>query len=176
MTDPSARADPPVAAGVAVPPGGAVPAGLPGAADARPSGDLCDWLRGEWTITRRINENEGRFEGHARFTPDPNAPATLIWHEHGHLRLGGHQGTAERTLRIEPAAHGAWQVRFADGRPFHVLDLTAGSCEARHPCGADVYRGRYAVDGPDRFVVTWRVAGPRKDDVIESVYVRRTCR
>jgi hypothetical protein len=118
-----------------------------------------------------INRGEGHFEGRASFAADPRSPAALIWHERGHLRLGAHDGPAGRTLRIEPA-RGAWEVRFDDGRSFHRLDLAGGACEATHLCGPDTYRGRYEIESPDRFTVTWRVTGPRKDDLIESVYDR----
>ena len=135
--------------------------------------ELAGWLRGEWSITRVINGGAGRFDGRARFTPDPHEPAALVWQERGRLRLGRHAGPAERTLRIEPAAPaGTWLLRFADGRLFHALELTGGRCEATHLCGADVYRGAYLIEGEDRFTVTWRVRGPRKDDVIESAYDR----
>jgi hypothetical protein len=132
---------------------------------------LARWLRGAWAVVRVINAGAGRFEGRACFTPDPGTPATTVWHEHGRLRLGAHDGPAQRTLRIEPAG-GAWQVRFADGRPFHPLDLTAGHCDVTHLCGPDVYRGRYEIEDRCRFTVTWRITGPRKDDVIASVYER----
>jgi hypothetical protein len=143
-------------------------------AGARPAtpAQLPAWLAGEWTITRLINGDAGRFQGRARFTPDPAAPTSLVWHERGRLRLGGHEGPAARTLRIEPADDGAWQVRFADGRPFHPLDLAAGRCAATHRCGADTYRGEYVLVGEDRFTVTWRITGPRKHDEIVSVYDR----
>jgi hypothetical protein len=134
--------------------------------------ELAAWLPGEWTVTRVINHGAGHFNGRARFTPDLACPATLIWHEHGRLRLGAHEGPAERTLRIESAAAGAWEVRFADGRPFHPLDLATGSDDVTHLCGEDTYHGRYAVEGPDRFTVTWRASGPRKDDLIETRYDR----
>ncbi len=133
--------------------------------------ELTGWLRGEWTVTRVINHGAGHFEGRACFADDPGSPGATIWHEHGRLRFGAHDGTAERTLRIAPATDGAWQVRFADDRPFHPLDLASGD-DVTHLCGADTYRGRYAVEGPDRFTVTWRITGPRKDDLIVSVYER----
>jgi hypothetical protein len=134
--------------------------------------ELDGWLRGEWEITRQINGGAGRFEGRARFTSDPATPGVTLWHEQGWLRLGAHDGPAARTLRIEPAPDGAWQVRFADGRPFHPLELAGGSWDVTHLCGADVYRGHFEVQHDDRFTVTWRVTGPHKDDVIVSVYVR----
>jgi hypothetical protein len=134
--------------------------------------ELTGWLRGAWEITRRINGGTGHFEGRARFSADPATPEVTIWQEQGRLRLGAHDGPAARTLRIEPATDGAWQVRFADGRPFHPLELTGGSWDVTHLCGADVYRGHFEVQHDDRFTVTWRVTGPHKDDVIVSVYVR----
>jgi hypothetical protein len=131
-----------------------------------------DWLRGEWTVTRVINQGTGSFSGRASFAADPASADVLIWTETGRLRLGGHDGPAGRTLRIEPASDGAWEVRFADGRHFHALDLSDGSDDVTHLCGPDTYRGRYEVQTADRFAVTWRITGPRKDDVIESVYDR----
>jgi hypothetical protein len=135
------------------------------------SGDLAGWLRGRWTVRREINQGQGRFDGTAEFTAGEDA--TQIWHETGRLRLGGHDGPAYRTLHLAPGpAGGAWQVRFDDGRPFHDLDLRSRRWTAEHLCGDDVYRGEFIVEGPDRLRVTWRVTGPRKDDVIQSVYER----
>jgi hypothetical protein len=146
--------------------------GMDDAVTALTPPELAAWLPGEWTVTRVINDGAGRFEGRASFVSDPDSPLSLIWHEHGRLRLAGHDGPAGRTLRIEPAGRGTWEVRFADGSPFHRLDLSSGSDDVTHPCGADVYRGRYEIQAPDRFTVTWRVTGPRKDDLIVSVYER----
>ena len=142
------------------------------AAGAQGPFQLAEWLLGEWRVTRVINDGAGHFHGRARFAPDPESPAIILWHEHGRLRLGAHDGPAGRTLRIEPAPTGAWQVRFADGRPFHPLDLASGSDDVDHLCGADTYRGHYELQPPDRFTVAWRVTGPAKDDLIETVYER----
>jgi hypothetical protein len=68
---------------------------------------------------------------------------------------------------------GAWAVRFADGRPFHRLDLSGGRCAVAHPCGPDVYEGEYALLGPDAFDVAWTIRGPGKRQRIASRY-RRT--
>jgi hypothetical protein len=129
-------------------------------------------LPGEWRVGRVINDGVGDFEGSARFAVEPGSAAEILWRECGRLRLGAHDGPAERTLRIRPADDGAWEVRFADGRPFHRLDLDGGRCQATHLCGADVYRGTYVIEGDDRFTVSWTVTGPHKDDVIASVYER----
>ena len=53
-------------------------------------------------------------------------------------------------------------MRFADGRPFHRLELSSGTADIVHHCGDDHYRGRYRVLGTDWLSVIWRVTGPRK--------------
>ena len=63
-------------------------------------------------------------------------------------------------------------MRFADGRPFHELDLGDGLWSAGHCCGADVYRGRFRALGPDLWWARWIVTGPRKDQALESLFSR----
>jgi uncharacterized protein DUF6314 len=91
------------------------------------------------------------------------------WTEQGHLRFGGHAGPAGRRLAIVPAADG-WLVEFADGRPFHRLDLDGGAVE--HLCGEDRYAGEYRLRDRDTLDVRWHVTGPRKDLEIETTYRR----
>ena len=133
--------------------------------------DLPAWLTGAWTARRIINGGAGTFTGTAVFSDD--GAGALVWHEVGRLALPSHAGEATRTYLIVADGAGAWEVRFDDGRPFHPLDLSDGRWEARHHCGEDLYRGVYEVTAPDRFAVTWRVTGPRKDDVIACAYARR---
>jgi hypothetical protein len=111
------------------------------------------------------------FEGTAQFDDDPRTPGGLTWRERGRLRTGSHDAEARRSYLIVPSLDG-WEVSFEDGRPFHRLQLAGGRGAAEHVCGADVYRGAYELTGPDAFTVTWRVTGPRKDDLIESDYRR----
>jgi hypothetical protein len=90
------------------------------------------------------------------------------------MRLGRYDGPASRELRIVPATPG-WEVCFADGRPFHALDLDGGeACTMEHPCGEDRYTGEFSVRGPDAFDVRWRVSGPRKAQELTGRYVRAT--
>ncbi len=141
--------------------------------------DLDDWLRGEWRFARTINADVGTCRGTATFEP-AHRPRELVWRERGRLRLGAYDGPSTRTLRIAPAAplggdqgdNNGYAVSFDDGRPFHLLDLTAGRCDAVHHCGPDVYRGVYEVHDAAHFAVTWRVEGPRKRDVIATRYAR----
>jgi hypothetical protein len=131
--------------------------------------DLLAWLDGSWAIDRTINGGAGAFTGVATFTRA--GEGRTRWDERGHLTFGAYSGPATRTLWIVRAADG-YDVTFEDGRPFHPLTLGADD-DAIHHCGADVYRGTYAIEAPDALRVVWRVTGPRKDDTIASAYTRQ---
>ncbi len=99
----------------------------------------------------------------------------LTYREEGRLALGGFETLAHQSyLYAFPAPHLAHraEVRFADGRAFHLLDLRDGHWSAEHVCGADLYRGRFRVEGADRWSVLWTVTGPRKDQFLESFFTR----
>lgn len=136
-----------------------------------PVSDLRAFLEGTWTVDRDLAEGDarGRFEGLATFTTDGEG---LLWDEHGELVLGAYRGPARRRLQLVPRG-AAWEVLFEDGRPFHLLDLSSGHCEAGHDCRADRYDGSFDVLGPDAFEVAWDVHGPAKDQRIVSRYRRR---
>jgi hypothetical protein len=138
--------------------------------------DLAAFLRGEWDVERTVGDERagrtGRFDGVAEFAPAPGRGNEVAWRESGRLRLDGYDGPAHRELALVPAGD-AWEVRFADGRPFHALDLTTGRCAVAHDCGADRYDGELRVAGPDELVVRWDVTGPGKAQRIESRYRRR---
>jgi uncharacterized protein DUF6314 len=137
-----------------------------------PVADLAAHLAGTWGLDRDLHDRRagvrGRLRGTAEFAPDG---AGLRWSEAGRLEFGAHAGPAQRVLAIVLGAAG-WEVRFADGRPFHPLDLSAGRADVEHPCGEDRYTGRYDVAGPDALLVRWRVKGPTKDLEIVSRYAR----
>ncbi len=156
--------------------------------------DLPAFLLGGWTIEREIDDRLGGRRGTLRGTATFRArDERLEWLERGTLRIGDLETAATRRLWIVPAgtapeagetggtdpstpptAHGAgrWEVRFEDGRPFHPLDLRDGGCAVDHPCRDDHYAGSYAVLGRDAFRARWRVVGPRKDQLISSLYRR----
>jgi Family of unknown function (DUF6314) len=132
---------------------------------------LPGFLLGAWEVDRALEDaalGTGRFRGRAEFAPDGTE---VRWIESGRLELGTYAGPARRELHIVPAG-AAWEVRFADGRPFHRLDLSAGACTLHHPCGDDRYDGELAVLGPDEFRLRWRVRGPRKAQQLDARYVR----
>jgi hypothetical protein len=133
--------------------------------------DPAAYLPGSWRVERTLHDAElgdGRFDGTATFTPDGGA---LAWSETGRLRLAGYDGPARRALRIVPGPDG-WEVRFADGRPFHRLELGPATAPVEHLCREDLYTGVYAVEGHDAFSVRWRVRGPAKDQRLAGRYVR----
>jgi hypothetical protein len=138
-------------------------------------GSLLDYLAGEWALRRSLVEvasgRSGWFDGTAVVTPDPTGAS---YREDGWLRWPSYAGPAGRSLRYEHAAGGGLLVRFADGRPFHRLDLAAGAARFRHDCGADVYLGTLEVLGPDEWHQDWSVRGPDKQVEIGSVYRRGT--
>jgi hypothetical protein len=122
--------------------------------------DLRAFLTGTWRIARTVKDarsgQNGGFDGIALFAPLPDGGLLLT--ESGTMRLGGYSGPAEQTYRYAfPDGPGRAEVFQHDGTPFHDLDLTAGSAEAVHHCGDDLYRGTFRVTGPEEWVVEWSV-------------------
>ena len=145
-----------------------------GAAALYAVADLRAYLAGAWEIRRSLEDalrgQRGSFDGSAAFTPDDDGG--LAYREEGRLALGSFETLAHQSYRYGfPASHFA-EVSFDDGRPFHDLDLSAGQWEVEHLCAADLYRGRFRVEGPERWSVIWTVAGPRKDQRLESLFLR----
>ncbi|MEV5883374.1 DUF6314 family protein [Streptomyces sp. NPDC052020] len=140
-----------------------------------PVPDVLAYLAGRWHATRSVRDlpsgDEGRFEGVTVFSPLPEGG--LLSRESGTFTWRGVARPAERTLRFLPGdAPGTADVRFADGRPFHGLDLATGHHVAEHPCAADLYRGEFTVRDADRWRTVWRVGGPAKDLLLTTEYER----
>ncbi|MBQ1091158.1 DUF6314 family protein [Streptomyces sp. B93] len=140
-----------------------------------PVPDVMAYLAGRWRVERSVRDlttgDEGRFTGTTDFRHLDGSG--LLHHESGTFVWQGVARPAERTLRFLPGpAPGTADVRFADGRAFHDLDLTTGRHTADHPCSADLYRGEFSVRDRDRWRTVWRVRGPAKDLVISTDYTR----
>ncbi|MFI9344436.1 DUF6314 family protein [Streptomyces sp. NPDC052773] len=141
-----------------------------------PVPEVLAFLAGSWRVERSVRDlasgDEGRFDGTTVFGPLEGG--ALLHRESGTFVWQGVARPAERTLRFLPGAAGAGtaDVRFADGRPFHDLDLTTGRWVADHPCAADLYRGEFTVREPDHWRTVWRVRGPAKDLVLTTDYAR----
>ncbi|MFE7121423.1 DUF6314 family protein [Streptomyces sp. NPDC057654] len=153
----------------------------PPAGAVHPVPDAASYLSGTWTVDRELFDlsagTSGRFHGTAVFRPeddgDGEGDGALLHIEEGELTWGGAVSPAGRTLRLFPRPDGTAEVAFADGRPFHDLDLRTGVWDTRHPCVDDLYEGGFTVVSPDEWRVSWRVGGPAKDQLLRSVYRRR---
>ncbi|CAL9631240.1 hypothetical protein SUDANB105_06089 [Streptomyces sp. enrichment culture] len=134
------------------------------------------FLAGKWEVTRSVRDlaggDAGEFTGTTVFSPLEGGG--LLHHESGTFTWQGVSRPAERTLRFLPGPDGAGtaDVRFADGRPFHDLDLTSGHWVTDHPCAADLYRGEFTVRDADHWRTVWRVGGPAKDVILTTDYAR----
>jgi hypothetical protein len=140
-----------------------------------PVTDVLAYLAGRWRVARTVRDlatgDAGRFTGTTGFDPLPGGG--LLHREAGTFTWRGVARPAERTLRFLPGAvPGTADVRFADGRPFHDLDLTSGRYVADHPCAADLYRGEFTVRDAGHWRTVWRVGGPHKDLRLVTEYAR----
>jgi hypothetical protein len=147
--------------------------------DFWPVPDVLAYLAGTWRVTRSVRDlaggDEGTFTGTTVFGPLEGGG--LLHEESGTFTWQGVRRPAERTLRFLPGpVPGAADVRFADGRPFHDLDLSRGRLVADHPCAADLYRGEFTVRDEDHWRTVWRVRGPAKDLVLTTDYAREELR
>ncbi|GGW50035.1 hypothetical protein GCM10010503_28700 [Streptomyces lucensis JCM 4490] len=140
-----------------------------------PVADVLAHLAGRWRVRRSVRDLAGgaggHFEGATVFSPLDGGG--LLHVESGTFTWQGVARPATRTLRFLPgSAPGTADVRFADGRPFHELDLTSGHCAVVHPCAADLYRGEFTVRDPAHWRSRWRVGGPAKDLLLTTDYAR----
>lgn len=121
------------------------------------------------TIVDHRTATAGHLVGVAWLAPDDGG---LGHEEEGTLCFGAHQGRARRRLLYRSVLGAAAEVAFADGRPFHHLDLATGHWEAEHLCRHDLYRGTFTVSGDGGWEVTWLVRGPAKDLRLSTTYRR----
>ncbi|MGW1392841.1 DUF6314 family protein [Streptomyces nigra] len=140
-----------------------------------PVPEVLSYLAGRWRVDRSVRDlasgDEGSFTGTTVFGSLEGGG--LLHRESGEFVWRGVPRPAERTLRFLPGgAPGTVDVRFADGRPFHDLDLRTGRHIADHPCSADLYRGEFTVRDEDHWRTVWRVRGPAKDLVLTTDYAR----
>lgn len=139
----------------------------------KPVDDLRSFLLGKWFLERalydsRLDKN-GYLEGTGVFVPEGDG---LVYRESGRLTFGVYDDHVSREYLYSFAGPGVAQVYFADGRPFHELDLHAGEAAVRHVCGDDTYAGVIRAESPDCWTASWTIGGPRKSIQISSRYCR----
>ncbi|MBW4021832.1 MAG: hypothetical protein HIU92_01620 [Proteobacteria bacterium] len=131
------------------------------------------YLRGDWVLRRRIRDltscQTGRLRGAANFSPLGEA---LLFTEHGRLALAQSEMEARQSYRFVIGGPAAFDVLFADGRPFHQAVFASRTAWTAHDCAPDTYRGRYRILGPNRWSLGWRITGPRKNLVVISIFSR----
>ncbi|MFM9708988.1 DUF6314 family protein [Streptomyces galilaeus] len=140
-----------------------------------PVPDILRFLAGDWRVERSVRDLTGGARGHFEGTTvfGPLDGGGLLHEESGTFVWQGVPRPAGRTLRFLPGRlPGTADVTFADGRPFHGLDLRSGRHVTDHPCVADLYRGEFTVRDADHWRTRWRVRGPAKDLVLTTDYVR----
>ncbi|MEU7137649.1 DUF6314 family protein [Streptomyces sp. NPDC046261] len=141
-----------------------------------PVPDVVAYLSGRWTVDRTLLDlatgAQGTFHGTAEFRAAGDG-ARVLHVEQGELTWNGSVNRAGRTLGLLPRPDGTAEVTFADGRPFHDLDLRTGRWTARHPCARDLYDGTFTVVSPDEWHLRWYATGPAKDQLHRSVYRRQ---
>ncbi|MFT7649298.1 MAG: hypothetical protein ACI8Y4_004059 [Candidatus Poriferisodalaceae bacterium] len=126
---------------------------------------LASFLAREWTLEREIlhrdSDTSARIRG-AAFWEVAEAGA-LTYVERGVLEVGGYVGDVRQSYRFSIRTPTSADVFFADGRPFHTVDLANGRSDITHLCEPDTYLGIYEVTSTEELRVTWDVRGPRKD-------------
>ena len=124
-------------------------------------------------MVRRIRDLKahelGRLRGTASFVPDRDG---ISFVERGLLVLPGVQAEASRMYHFMIESDQAFSVFFPDGGFFHRAEVTAGTAFVTHDCAPDTYCGRYRFAGCDRWSLSWRITGPRKDLVICTMFSR----
>lgn len=135
--------------------------------------DISDYLSGDWRLARvyldRRRGMVGWFRGMASFAATSDG---VRYRERGRLRFGDFDGEAHREYRCDFPTPGVARICFADGRPFHDLDLSAGRWRVHHGCAPDSYAGEFLALSASRWRAAWRVVGLRKDLVIRGGYRR----
>jgi hypothetical protein len=140
--------------------------------------DLFLYLQGRWQIARRVDDRREdavyHMQGTGAFDIDPeaSAPRALVYQEEVVWQPAGEPQRGLRSYRYRFDGPTFAQVLFADGSPFHELDLASGMCTVGHDCPPDRYDGLYHLLDRDTFEVRWTVVGPRKDMILATSFHR----
>ena len=130
-------------------------------------------FEGTWRIVRRINDHRARStitgEGSAVFSPEG---AGLLYTEELQLQFPGQPAIQGSRRYCWAEADGHVQVVFADGRPFHRIDLDMDVPEDVHHCDPDTYAVTYDLKGWPDWSTVWRVAGPNKNYTMATSFTR----
>lgn len=126
---------------------------------------------GRWSMTRDIIHGDGltgRLVGEAVIAP--TGPGLWRYSESGELTLGASEPFRATRDYLWRAAEKAIDVSFADGRPFHRIELSALTPATVHLCDPDRYAVAYDFTLWPEWSARWQVEGPRKDYTMTTTY------
>lgn len=128
-------------------------------------------LEGRWRLTRRILHDDGtenRLEGTATFS---RSGKRLIQVEEGLLSgLPGQPSLKASRRYVWTLERGRIEVLFGDMRPFHTIPVGVARPETTYLCPPDRYTVSYDFSDPAAWSSLWRVEGPKKSYVMESLF------
>lgn len=124
-------------------------------------------FEGTWVFNRSIS-GSGTSAGKATYIKEGSD--TLLYREDGlFTNLDGvsFQNFRMYCYRLE---NGLISVYFTDGKPFHTLQFDGDKATGHHLCACDHYDAEYLFEAPDRFRLSYKVKGPKKDYTIETLF------
>jgi Family of unknown function (DUF6314) len=139
-------------------------------------------LAGRWQFDR-IVPGVASLLGQASFAPVGRTPSSLRYKEQGDLRLDAGSTYAAACRYLYCLLGARIVIEFADGANrgavLHDLSFAASRIDARvlvahhrHSCWPDNYELAMRIAGSDRFETHYRIAGPRKNYEMHTVYER----
>ncbi|MBS0185647.1 MAG: hypothetical protein JSS34_04820 [Proteobacteria bacterium] len=139
---------------------------------------LVSFLPGFWKLKRHITHEFPTIEsydasGYAKFfLLEDNV---LLYREEiqmQHLKTGAiFEGSQEYLYSYDPNLKELCKY-FKDGRLFYKLGFCGKEASGVHRCKEDVYEARYMFDSHEKFFLTYRVKGPKKDYRHETFYIK----
>lgn len=137
------------------------------------------FLEGKWGLIRSTN-GFGSMKGEALFMPLLGAPSFLSYREEGIFETLYGEGLLFYREYMYVLNDEEIDIYFASHQKkqhlFHTLSFLPhkNSCSASvHLCGKDLYVPTYTFLDKDSFALEYRVKGPKKDLIIQSLFQRR---
>ena len=128
---------------------------------------------GRWAVSRDIRHADGltgTFAGTATIVAA--GPGRFTYDEDGTLTLGASEPLRATRRYLWRAAGQGINISFADGAPFHRVDLSGPRTATVHLCDPDRYAVAYDFTGWPVWTARWDVTGPRKAYEMTSTYTK----
>lgn len=141
--------------------------------------ELFNMLPGKWQYSRKVTNHKDPSlsgEGHGKCEFVSVDEYDLLYAETGTFNTeNGHPlKTFNSYFYVFNANTSTLEKHFVNdtntkGKLFYILseDKTAS-----HLCGQDTYKASYEVSKPSEFIITYSVAGPRKDYVLRTLFTK----